>query len=139
MSNVDFRPYLLIFIGCLYLVAGVGSALLYHRASEFGLYAFLSIAGIAAIFIAYFSLPMNDRIFIKDLPSKLGLTKERFVYCVDCRFYCATYEVSLSNVNGRPVVHQKPKFNEGVCMRQGLLINDGLRQRKCYYFRRNRV
>jgi len=138
MSNVDFGPYFLIFVGCLCLVGGLGSALLYQRPQEFGLDAFLTIAGIAALVIAYFNLPIEDRMLIKDVPSSLGLTKERFVYCVDCKFYCGTYDVSVRNVNGRPVVHQEPRFEEGACMRQGLLIHDGFRPRKCYYFKRNR-
>ena len=138
MSNIDFRPYILIFVGCLYLVGGLGSALLYHRPHEFGFDAFLTIVGIAAIVIAYFNLPIKDRMYIKDLPSRLGLAKERFVYCVDCKFYCGTYDVSLRLVNGRSVVHREPRFEEGACMRQGFLIHDGFRPRKCYYFKRSR-
>lgn len=138
----DFPSYFEIMlgfiVGVLCLLAGLGGALLYPRPGEVLLYAFLSIAGVVLVVIAYFNLPEKDRMCVKDLLSELGLMKDRFVYCVDCRFYCGTYEVSLGNVNGKPILHKEPRFHEGACMRQGLLMNDGFKQRKCYYFKRRK-
>ena len=55
-------------------------------------------------------------------------------YCVDCGLYVGLYETSLRYVAGKPVVHQEPRFSQGLCFWKGRLIKDGFRKRKCKYF-----
>lgn len=58
----------------------------------------------------------------------------RTCYCVDCGFYVGQYEVYSRLVDGRRVVYHEPRFSEGFCMGEDVLIGDGFRRRKCKYF-----
>jgi len=58
----------------------------------------------------------------------------RTCYCVDCGFYVGQYDVCSRIVDGRRVVLQEPRFSEGFCLGEDMLIKDGFRRRKCKYF-----
>lgn len=134
--NFDPRPYLLILYGLIFVVGGLGGALLYSRPRDVGMYMFLIIIGAVATIIGFLGLPAKQRLYIRSLLSKVRIARNPSVYCVDCGSYVGKWRVGLTRQDGKLCVRHEPRFSEGLCLRKGQLIFDGFRQRLCENFRR---
>jgi hypothetical protein len=139
MSEENPTIVLGIAVGLMCVIGGMASLIVYQRQSEIWINLLLIIPGIVCIVGGYYALSRRSRARVNNFFVKLGITKEKLVVCVDCRSYVGQYEVSTANVNGRLVIHQEPRFSEGICMEMGRLIHDGFSRRKCIYFQRRRI
>ena len=125
--------------GLISLVGGLGSLVVYQRQSEIGIDLLLIGLGVVCVVSGYFTLSRENRARINGLFVKPRIAKEKLESCVDCSSYVGQYEVSFRYTDGRPVIHQEPRFSEGICMDRGLLIHDGFHQRRCIYFQKRRT
>lgn len=76
---VDIRPHMLIIFGFMFIIAGLGSALLYQRPSEVGLNVFLFVVGVTSMIIGYLCLPREHKMYINNLFPNSRTTHESVV------------------------------------------------------------
>ena len=116
----------LFILGLLVFIGGLGSILFYPNPRLIGLYIFLIVLGTFSIVLSLILLRQ---------PISMALTYLRGpFYCIDCQSYVGQYEVTLTYRDGRSIIHQEPRFSNGICFSRGRLIEDGFRQRRCPYF-----
>jgi hypothetical protein len=139
MSESDVIFGIAIILGFICVIGGLGSFLVYQRQGEIGINLFLLGLGFFCVIGSYFALSKESKALINSFLAKLGIVKEKLVSCVDCSSYVGQYEVSIRYREGRSVIHQEPRFSEGICMQQGMLIHDGFRQRRCIHFQQRRT
>ena len=122
----DIDAYFLLFLGFIVFVAGLGNVLLYPNPKLTGLNMFLIVLGIVSVIFGGVALHQQINRALTYLRGQ--------VYCIDCQSYVGLYEATLTRVDGKPIVHQKPRFSNGMCISKGMLIEDGFHQRRCPYF-----
>jgi ApbE superfamily uncharacterized protein (UPF0280 family) len=130
---------------------------------EVGVGPMAAVAGAIAESVGKELLPYSDEVIVENGGDIfLKTSKERFigVYAGKSKFtkkiafsilpdetplgVCTSsgtvgHSLSFGYADGRRVIHQEPRFSEGICMEKGMILHDGYDPRRCVRFEQRKA